>query len=108
MRTRQKAKRHRLGKRPRLTPERSYDVWRVVTVLTDPSISTASFLPGSGVVGVLGLGLLRGDLLYRLTTRDRALDRNKPCRPERGGKSTLGPVRPSSRIRPPFSVTALG
>ena len=32
-------------------------------VLTDPSISTASFLPGSGAVGVLGLGLRRGDLL---------------------------------------------
>ncbi len=29
MRTRQKTKRHRLGKRTRLTPERSYDVWGV-------------------------------------------------------------------------------
>ena len=28
-----------------------------------PSISTASFLPGSGAVGVLGLGLRRGGLL---------------------------------------------
>src|SRR6195952_4041528 len=90
VRTQQKAKRRRLGKRPRLTPERSYDVWGVEQWSPDP-IDFDGLIParewGRWRFGLRSSSRRSPDAGLRLVTEP---DRNKPCRPERGGKSTPG------------------